>query len=92
MENKILVFYIGIYGIDHNQIETYVNMVAKKITPVSFNGEIIIIPIHSYDSRVECINPKYITKKELIKENESLINELNNKLKEQIDIQKNEKN
>ena len=34
--------------------------ISNKITPVTFKGEIILIPVQTLDTRVECINPKYI--------------------------------
>ena len=92
MENKILVFYVGIAGIASEDVETYVKKVTETITPTTFNGEIIVIPTHSYDTRVECINPKYITNDELIQKHETLMKELNNNLYNQIKIMENEKN
>lgn len=92
MENKILVYYVGVAAIQSEDIEDYINKLSKKIIPDTFNGEIIIIPTLTYDTKVECINPKYITDNELIKEHETLMKELNHKLYEQQKLLKNEKN
>lgn len=92
MENKILVFYVGIMGVPQDKIEEFIHKVSKKITPTTFKGEIIIIPIQSYDTRVDCINPKYITDKELIQENENLLKELNHNLHNQLKLIKDEEN
>ncbi len=88
---KILVYYIGTAMLSPEDIPDYISKVTSKIIPQTFNGEIIIIPTQTYDTRVECINPKYITDLELIKEHETLMKELNHKLYEQIKIKKNEK-
>lgn len=76
MENKILVLYVGVALVRTADIPNYVQEVVKRIMPDTFNGEIITIPIQSVDSRIECINPKYITKKELIKEHTEMIEKL----------------
>ena len=67
-EKKILVIYVGVAGIRGVDISDYVHKVASKITPTTFEGEVILIPIQSYDTKIECINPKYVTDEELIKE------------------------
>lgn len=83
-DKKIIVIYIGVEGLDMSQIESYIRQVSKKITPSTFEGEIIIIPIHSRDTRIECINPKYVTSEALINEHNKLMNELNEVLHHQI--------
>lgn len=88
MENKILVYYIGIGDLDSVDVPEYIDKVAKKITPSTFQGEIIIMPVLGSDSRIECINPKYINDKELIEVHEELMKELNIKLKQQIENDK----
>jgi len=82
-EQKILVIYLGISAFDSTEIESYVQQISNKIIPETFKGEIIIIPTHSFDSKIECINPKYITDKDLIYEHETKMKELLNNLKEQ---------
>ena len=67
-ENKILVMYVGVQGIRMEDIEHFVKSITKKITPETIKGEIIVIPTQSPDTRIECINPKYITDVKLIKE------------------------
>jgi hypothetical protein len=86
MEHKILVVYVGIIGIRSEDIDTFVHKVASKIVPTTFDGEIIIIPTQQLDTRIECINPKYITEPELIQEHTVLIKELQEALLEQLSI------
>jgi hypothetical protein len=64
MEIKILVIYIGIGGIRSEDVDSYMKKVTEKITPRTFEGEIIVLPTQllvAPDTRIECINPKYIT-------------------------------
>ena len=86
MEHKILVVYVGITGIRSEDINTFVHKVVSKIVPTTFEGEIIIIPTQLLDTRIECINPKYITEPELIQEHTELMKELQEALLEQIKI------
>jgi hypothetical protein len=87
MEEKqdklILVYYISITHVD--DIEEYIGSVMKKITSttVSEDSEILVIPIYG-ETRIDCINPKYITDGDLIKKHERLMSELHEKLKNQI--------
>lgn len=92
METKILVIYIGVAGIRAEDIDTYVHRIVKKIMPTTFEGEVIIIPIQSYDCKIECINPVYITDKELIREHTEMMNKLQYELKIQLELLKNENN
>lgn len=88
MENKILVLYIGVQGIRSEDIEDFTKKVSKKIMPSTFEGEIIVIPTHSQDTRIECINPTYITDDELIKRNNQLIHDINFELHHQLELLK----
>jgi hypothetical protein len=92
IENKILVIYIGIAGIRSEDIETFTQKVSKKIIPETFHGEIIIIPTQSLDTRIECINPKYILEPQLIQKHTELMKEINEHIKYQIELLKNNKN
>jgi len=92
MEIKILVIYIGVAGIRAEDIDTYVHRIVKKIMPTTFEGEVIIIPIQSYDCKIECINPVYITDTELIREHTEMMNKLQYELKIQLELLKNENN
>jgi len=84
MEEKILVIYIGVQGIRTEDIEYFTNKVAKKIIPSTFKGEVIVLPIQSSDTRIECIEPKYITDDELIKEHSELMKDLHKELHHQL--------
>ena len=85
MENKILVIYVGVASIRLEDIDTYINKVTDKIMPQTFEGEIIIIPIQSSDTKIECINPKYITDAELIVEHTEMMKKLQEALQNQLE-------
>jgi len=91
MDNKhILVFYVGVAGLDMNDVENYMRQISKKLTPQTVDGEIIFIPVlSSYDTRVECINPRYVTDVELINENHKILSELKYELTNQLNMLKN---
>ena len=91
MKNEILVIYVGVQGIRGEDIEEFVQKVTKKIIPVTFKGEIIVIPTQSPDTKIECINPKYITYDLLIKEHTEMIKKLQEKLQHQLKEYKKEK-
>lgn len=92
MENKILVIYVGVAGIRSEDIEDFVYKLSKRITPETFEGEIILIPTQSIDTRIECVNPKYITEPELIKEHTEMMKKLQEQLQYQSELLKNNKN
>ncbi len=83
-DNLILVYYIAIGnytpGVDDNDINEFITTVKDRVKSSTIKGEMIFIPITGYNSRVECINPKYITKPALIKKHEELLNNLNTEL------------
>lgn len=89
---KILVLYIGVAGFRSEDIPEYVERVGKRISPQTMDSEIIIIPTQSYDTRIECINPIYITDDELKIRHTNLMQELHEELETQIKILKNEEN
>ena len=91
-ENKILVMYVGVQGIRMEDIEHFIKSVTKKITPETIKGEFIVIPTQSPDTRIECINPKYITETELIKEHTEMMKKLKQELQYQMEQLKQENN
>jgi len=91
-ENKILVIYIGVQGLRSEDIEDFVRKVSQRISPSTLNGEIIVIPTQSPDTRIECINPKYITDAELIKEHTEMMKNLQQELQHQLGQLKQENN
>ena len=91
MENKILVIYIGVAGIRSVDIRDFIEKITSKITPETFQGEIIVIPTQSPDTKIECINPKYITDVDLINEHKIIMNKLNYELQLQLEMLKNKK-
>jgi hypothetical protein len=95
MEAKILVMYIGIGGIRSEDIDTYMKKVTEKITPATFEGEIIVLPTQllvAPDTRIECINPIYITDVELVKQHTIMIKKLQDELEIQLNILKQKNN
>jgi hypothetical protein len=87
-ENKIFVFYIGILNQDNefisNKIDEYVNEVSNRIISSNIDGEIIVIPTFSQNTKIECINPEYITDQELIIKHQNLIKILNENIEKNI--------
>ena len=86
MENKILVIYIGVAGVRSIDIEDTIHKISKKITPQTFEGEIIIIPTQSYDTRIEIINPVYVTEEKLISQHTDMMKKLQEELNYQLEI------
>ena len=92
MENKILVMYVGVAGIRSEDITEYVNRVTRNINPKTFGGEIIVIPTQSQNTKIECINPEYITDNNLVKEHTGMIKKLQEELQNQLEQLKENKN
>ena len=88
----ILVIYVGVQGIRSEDISDYTHKIASKIIPTTFHGEVILLPTQSPDTRIECINPKYITDDELIKEHTDMMRKLQVELQQQLEIIKKENN
>lgn len=79
----IYVTYVGIGNLtDKEDIEGIMKQAYKSINPVLTNqkGEMIFIPIRGDNSRIECINPVYITNDDLIRENRLKMDELHEHL------------
>ena len=89
-EIKILVVYVGVAGVRGEDIQDTVEKIVTMITPETFEGEILAIPTQSYDTKIECINPKYITNEELIKEHTQKMEKLKVELEHQINQLKDE--
>jgi len=89
-ENLILVIYVGVAGVRSEDIEEITHKIAKRITPSTVDAEIIVIPTQSYDTKIECINPKYITDEELIRQHTELMKKLQEELQYQAEILKKE--
>jgi hypothetical protein len=91
-DKLILVYYIGIVnpydGKIVDDVEKYVRDITSRIGVVNTTG--LVIPTITTDSRVECINPRYITEPELIRKHRLLMDELHENLQFQIDKLKEE--
>jgi len=91
-EYKLIVVYAGVQGIRSEDIEEFVHRLSKRIAPTSIKGEIIMIPTQSPDTRIECINPKYITDAELLNEHTEMMKKLREHLQNQLEQIKEENN
>jgi len=91
-ENKLLVIYVGVQGVRMEDIEYFVKSITTRISPETIKGEIIVIPTQSTDTRIECINPKYISEPQLIFEHTELMKELNKNLHNQVEQLKEKEN
>jgi len=91
-ENKLLIIYVGVQGVRMEDIEHFVKSITKRISPETIKGEIIVIPTQSTDTRIECINPKYITDAELISEHTEMMKKLKQELQHQLEQLKQENN
>jgi hypothetical protein len=92
MEKLILVIYVGVVGLRSEDIQDFVHKLSERIIPSSVEGEFIMIPTQSPDTRIECINPKYITDVELIKEHTEMMKKLQEELQHQLKQLKQENN
>lgn len=86
MDKLILVYYISITHVEMDDIPEYMNQVMNKIGAgsISEDSEIIAIPVYG-ETKIVCINPKYISDGDLIKTHERTMNQLHEKLKNQIE-------
>jgi hypothetical protein len=87
---KLLVMYLSIAGMNQDQVPEYVAVVSEKVLTdeIKENYISIVVPVLS-ETRIECIDPTYITDQELIKKNERLMAELHEKFLEQLEMYKN---
>ena len=92
MKNKIIVLYVGVQGIRSEDIETFVEKITERIAPTTIQGEIIIIPTQSPDTRIECIDPIYVTEEKLIQEHTEMMKKLHEELQHQLNYLKKENN
>ena len=92
MENKIIVIYVGVAGVRLEDIPDFVQKVTSKISPQTFEGEIISIPVQSSNTTMECINPTYVTDVNLIKEHTDKMNKLHELLQYQLEQLKQDNN
>jgi hypothetical protein len=92
MEKFIIVIYVGVAGLRSEDIEGFIEKLSKRIIPTSIEGEYIMIPTQSQDTKIECINPKYITDAELIAEHTDKMKKLQEQLQHQLNQLKEENN
>jgi hypothetical protein len=87
--NLILVYYVGVLDPNTGKVaensSEMVRTIAEKIAINRSNLDVIFIPTLSYETRVECINPEYITEPELIRKHRLLMDELHVNLNYQLE-------
>jgi hypothetical protein len=89
-DKLILVYYIDVRTINYDDVGSYIKQIMEKVTiKMPIIGEIIAIPIYG-ETRIECINPKYITEKELIREHRLKLDKLHEMLDNYIMQKENE--
>lgn len=78
----IYVYYLNIGNIPPQEVENYCKRILQKLEDglQDDNSISFLIPTRTGNTRLECINPVYITNEELIKKHEELIKNLNEKL------------
>jgi len=78
-DKKIIVFYVGVGDMSPNAIGENIKKVKRAFRTKEFaermNCELILLPTREVNSRIECINPKYITEEKLIAEHKSSMEE-----------------
>jgi len=85
MEKLIMVLYVGVAGIRSEDIRDFVQQVTTKIAPSAFEGELIVIPTQQVDTKLECVNPKYVTEESLIREHTEMMKKLQEQLQFQLE-------
>jgi hypothetical protein len=66
-KNKtILVFYVDVRMIEGEEIEEFISKISTRVYSQLIDTQSIFIPVYG-ETRIECINPIYITDSELIK-------------------------
>jgi len=78
-----LVFYIDVRLIETEDIPKFMHGIAEQMDSDSVTKDVLYIPIYG-ESRVECINPVYITNEDLIRKHERLMAELHEHLNNQL--------
>lgn len=82
-DKLIIVVYVGVKTLRSEDIEDYIQKLTSRIVPTTIEGEFIMIPVDSVDTRIECINPKYITDENLINEHTEIMKRLQEQLRYQ---------
>jgi hypothetical protein len=89
-EPKIFVYYLNITGLHGDEIQNDAQTVKALMDKYleGLNSVMVIVPTEEH-TRIECINPKYITNEKLIENHEFLLKELHDKIKFNLDQIKN---
>ncbi len=80
MDKLILVFYIDVGNISPSEVAEYIEGIRDN-TRVGDINEVVqfYIPVRDQETRVECINPKFVTDEDMIKKFEKQIKGVNSK-------------
>jgi hypothetical protein len=88
--NLFLVVYLGVQNIEDDEVHDYMCKV-KHIVSSEFECKVLVITVDLPSSRIECINPKYITDENLINEHTALMKKLDEKLQDELNNHSNDK-
>ena len=66
-EVVVIVYYIDVRNINESELEEFMYRVMDNIQTETIEAEIIAIPIWG-ETKVECVNPKYIMEEDIIKD------------------------
>jgi hypothetical protein len=72
MEDLILVVYIGIKNVPPPELDNFINRVVDIMESNPNHPLTYYIPVQEQDSRMECLNPRIISKEELISTKKTL--------------------
>lgn len=82
-ERRLFVIYVGIGNINNEEDQQLILQKAyNAIYDIigSHNADAIFIPVRDNNTRIECLNPQYITEDELIRKHRLLMDELHEHL------------
>ena len=84
--SKILVYYLSVKNFTIEEIDIVINNETQRLNSgnilTKMNCICIVIPIFEGESRIECINPNYITSRQLISKHQKLLKNLHKQIKE----------
>lgn len=63
-DTLLLIFYINVKHLDATDVVKYINEEDEYLREKCEGARYFIIPVEDSETRVECINPKYLSKEE----------------------------
>jgi len=77
MDKLILVVYGNVGSLSPNEIQEYIAQVNRYVASPTNEYITMVVPVRDQETRIECINPKFITNEEMIKRFASDIKDVN---------------